>query len=99
MVRNSAPKSSADETGRDTRLKLVLLGVALMLVAGYALTITAMGRNTVEGRRRAPAFEYGALLIVGAVGALGGDRRRWRSCFSRNRLPKAAAKTAGRRRL
>ena len=47
MIRNNpAPISPEDETRRETRLKLILLAVALVLVVGYALTITEMGEQT-----------------------------------------------------
>jgi diguanylate cyclase (GGDEF)-like protein len=69
MVRNFAPKNSAEETRRDTQLKLVLLGVALMLVVGYALGVTSMGEHTIEGGI-ALLHSNTALLIIGATGAL-----------------------------
>lgn len=90
MVRNFAPMSSADETRRDTQLKLVLLGVALTLVAGYALTVTSMGENTVEGGI-AVLRSNTALLTIGITGALaaiGGLA----FLFLRNRFRKSASK-------
>jgi diguanylate cyclase (GGDEF)-like protein len=43
MVGKSAKQRPIDGGGRDTRLKLVLLFVALLLVAGYAATLTEIG--------------------------------------------------------
>jgi diguanylate cyclase (GGDEF)-like protein len=40
MRRKAAPQSDEDASERDSRLKLILLVVALLLVAGYAATIT-----------------------------------------------------------
>ena len=94
MVRNSAPKSPAEETGRETQLKLVLLAVALVLVAGYALTVTAMGEH--DGRGQAIALlhsEHGALLIVGAAGALARSPA-WRSCSCGAACAKPASEDA-----
>jgi diguanylate cyclase (GGDEF)-like protein len=69
MVRDFASKSPADETRRDTQLKLVLLGVALLLVVGYALSVTSMGESTVEGGI-AVLHSDTALLFIGIAGAL-----------------------------
>jgi diguanylate cyclase (GGDEF)-like protein len=43
MPRSPVPGSDEDESGRETRLKLVLLAIALVLVAGYASMVTTMG--------------------------------------------------------
>ena len=43
MGRKSAQKISQNESGRESRLKLILLVVALILVAGYAASVTKMG--------------------------------------------------------
>jgi diguanylate cyclase (GGDEF)-like protein len=42
MRRTPIPSSEEEETGRETRLKLILLAVALALVAGYASMVTTM---------------------------------------------------------
>ncbi|MGH6923562.1 MAG: putative bifunctional diguanylate cyclase/phosphodiesterase [Propylenella sp.] len=43
MRRKFAKPIQQDESGRDSRLKLILLAVALVLVAGYAASVTRMG--------------------------------------------------------
>jgi diguanylate cyclase (GGDEF)-like protein len=43
MGRKSAQQVPQDETRRDSRLKLVLLGVAVVLVGAYAASVTSMG--------------------------------------------------------
>lgn len=68
MVRKSAAKSPDEESGRDTRLKLILLAVALVLVAGYALTITEMGALTLR-QANAIIHSDSALLVIGGIGA------------------------------
>ena len=68
MIRNSAPKSPASETRRETRLKLALLALALVLVAGYALTVTSMGEMTVEQIDVIMHSDI-ALLAIGITGA------------------------------
>jgi diguanylate cyclase (GGDEF)-like protein len=42
MGRKSSQKTPDGESGRDSRLKLILLAVALVLVAGYAVSVTEM---------------------------------------------------------
>jgi diguanylate cyclase (GGDEF)-like protein len=69
MVRNFVSKSTTDETRRDTQLKLVLLGIALLLVAGYALAVTSMGEHTIEGAF-AVLHSNTALLVIGIAGAV-----------------------------
>ncbi len=68
MVRYSAPNVSGDETGRDTRLKLILLAVALILVAGYALSVTEMGEFMLQ-QAGAILHSDTALLLIGGLGA------------------------------
>ena len=72
--RTRLPRSPAEETGRETRLKLILLAVALLLVAGYALTVTQMAEQSVEQVRLLLHSDTALLLIggAGAVVALGG---------------------------
>jgi diguanylate cyclase (GGDEF)-like protein len=62
------PRSPADETRRETRLRLILLALALVLVAGYALTVTEMGEQSLE-QVRLLLHSDAALLVIGAVGA------------------------------
>ena len=69
MIRNSAPKSPASETRRETRLKLALLALALVLVAGYASTVTSMAEMTVEQFRVIMHSDI-ALLAIGITGAV-----------------------------
>lgn len=107
MVRNFAPNSSADETRRDTQLKLVLLGVALMLVAGYALLVTSMGENTIVGaivllRSRTALLAIAAAGVMVAIGVVGFVilRRNWSRIFKPKTAPDAAisiANLAGRK--
>ena len=69
MIRNSAPKSPASETRRETRLKLALLALALVLVAGYASTVTSMGEMTAEQIGIIMHSDI-ALLAIGITGAI-----------------------------
>lgn len=69
MVRSSAPRSATDEAGREARLKPILMAVALILVAGYALGVTEMGALTLD-RAGALLNSDFALLLIGGTGAL-----------------------------
>lgn len=69
MIRNSAPNSAADEVSRENRLKLVLLAIALILVAAYALTVTSMGEMTVAQVSVIMHSDV-ALLVIGITGAV-----------------------------
>jgi diguanylate cyclase (GGDEF)-like protein len=68
MVRTSTPTSAEDETGRETWLKPILLAVALILVAGYALTVTEVGAQALQ-EASALLHSDSALLVIGAGGA------------------------------
>jgi diguanylate cyclase (GGDEF)-like protein len=67
MVRKSAPRPPGEEAGRETRLKLILLAFALVLVAGYALTVTEMGEQTLQ-QAGALLHSDTALLTMAALG-------------------------------
>jgi diguanylate cyclase (GGDEF)-like protein len=66
MTRRPIPRSEEEETGRETRLKLILLGVALILVAVYATLVTSVGDLVV---RQAVRF-VGSGLLLATLGAV-----------------------------
>ena len=68
MVRKSASTSPEDETDRETWLKPFLLAVALILVAGYALTVTEVGEQALWQAKILLSSDS-ALPIIGAAGA------------------------------
>lgn len=105
MIRNSAPSTPGEETGRETRLKLALLAVALVLVAGYAATVTSMGEMT--ARQIGVILHSDAALLaiglIGAAAAAGGlghlflHGRIWRSKPKGPDVSEVIAKLAGRK--
>jgi len=68
MVRKSASMTPEDETDRETWLKPFLLAVALILVAGYALTVTEVGEQALWQAKILLSSDS-ALPIIGAAGA------------------------------
>ena len=69
MGRRSALQIPEDEVGRDSRLKLILLAVALVLVAGYAAYVTDADVLVLD---KATAFLSGDVPIVPLAGGLAG---------------------------
>jgi diguanylate cyclase (GGDEF)-like protein len=83
MGRKISLSTPDDETGRDSRLKLILLVVALVLVAAYAASVTRMG-ELVLGQIRGifgggipilPVAGVVAAVVVAAAFVV--IRRRW----------------------
>jgi diguanylate cyclase (GGDEF)-like protein len=68
MARKSASGARREEAGSDTRLKLLLLAFALVLVAIYALTVTEMGEQTLQ-QIGVLIHSDMALLAIGIGGA------------------------------
>ncbi len=64
----SAPKSAEDESGRETWLKPILLAVALILVASYALTVTEVGGQLWQ-EANGLLHSDSAMLVIGIGGA------------------------------
>jgi diguanylate cyclase (GGDEF)-like protein len=70
MGRNSAQQLSEGGSSRDSRLKIILLAVALVLVAGYASLVTRMGdfvKQQISGILRA---DLPILPVAGAIAGL-----------------------------
>ena len=65
MAQNPVPRSPESETGRETRLKLILLALALILVVGYAAMVTSMG--DVVLRQAVAVVHSKAVLLWGAA--------------------------------
>jgi EAL domain-containing protein (putative c-di-GMP-specific phosphodiesterase class I) len=72
MPRNSGQQLSVEDTEREIWVKLVLLFVALVLVAGYAATLTNMG--AVVREKTAWLLQYGVplLALTGALAVTAG---------------------------
>ncbi len=70
MLRSPVPGSEEEETRRETRLKLILLAIALVLVAGYALMVTTMGEFVLAEAKRALGSDFPPLAIAVGVGAV-----------------------------
>jgi diguanylate cyclase (GGDEF)-like protein len=64
MQRIRAPESEEDLSSRDRRLKLVLLSVALILVAVYAVSVTRMGEYLLA---QVSAILHSRMLPVGVA--------------------------------
>ncbi len=74
MLRNTIPESEEDITGRESRLKLILLAIALILVAAYTFIATSMGDYVLFQVARmltSPMLPL-VLAAVGGVAVLGG---------------------------
>lgn len=69
MGLKSKPQMTDEETGRDSRLKLILLVVALVLVAGYAASVTSMGDMILS---QIDAVFGGGVPILPVAGAVAG---------------------------
>lgn len=68
MARNPAEGSPEEESGRETRLKLILLAVALILVAGYAVAVTNIAQFLTQQVALLLHSDL-ALLLIGVAGA------------------------------
>jgi diguanylate cyclase (GGDEF)-like protein len=69
MRRKSAPQAPDGESGRDSRLKLILLAVALVLVAGYAAWVTDMLDMVLNGIAGLMSAELPILPVAATVAA------------------------------
>lgn len=101
--RKSKQQAPDDESGRESRLKLILLAVALVLVAGYAASVTDMGNLAAAQMRSLLGSGLPVLPILGAIVALAAAaaafvllRRRWPAGL-RSKPAEPAATVAGRR--
>jgi diguanylate cyclase (GGDEF)-like protein len=74
MLRNTIPESEEEITGRESRLKLILLAIALILVAGYTSMATSMGDYVLFQVARMLASPMLPLVLAGVGGfaVLGG---------------------------
>lgn len=101
MGRRPLRKASDSESSRDSRLKLILLAVALILVAGYAASMTDMAGAISRGAAAfgsgipvVPAAGAAAAIVVGALAVL--VLRRRKSARGKSKSAEAAAPVAGR---
>ncbi len=70
MLRSRTRGGKDEETRRETRLKLILLAVALVLVAGYALLVTKMGEFVLVEIARILKSDMLPLVIAAGGGAV-----------------------------
>ena len=70
MLRSPTPGSEDEETRRESRLKLILLAVALVLVAAYALMVTSMGEFVVTEATSILTSDLLPLAIAAAGGTV-----------------------------
>ncbi len=70
MLRSPVPGSEEDESRRETRLKLILLAVALVLVAGYASMVTTMDDFVLAEVARVLGSDSLPLVIAAGGGAV-----------------------------